>query len=259
VFEHAPWVAQRVTAQRPFQTVASLDAAMMEALRGASDSEVRAFLNGHPELSGDNLPTDLTDASQAEQSALGMAGTSGAAELAGLNRAYRDRFGFPFIICVARHTAANVLRSLQHRLRGDPADELQTSLAEIGHITRLRLLQRVHGAGAPPSAGRLSGHVLDVASGRPAPDLRVDLLQEGRRAVQALTDADGRVSGLLPPGPLRQGQYELEFHAGAYFAARDVATFYDLIPVRFTISEAEAHYHIPLLLAPFGYSTYRGS
>ena len=257
IFEHAPWVAERAVG-RPFADAAALHAALMQALRSASDDEIRAFLNGHPELAADKIATDLTPESTAEQRALGMAGTDGAADLHRLNAAHRDRFGIPFIICVARHSPANVLRQLHHRLTVSPDLALAAALDEVGHITRLRLAQRIDGA-APPS-GRLSCHVLDVAAGKPAQGIAVELRQEGRAVATDTTDADGRIGpGLLAPGPLRQGIYELVFAAGAYFAARGTATFYDTIPVRFVVSESEGHYHIPLLLAPFAYSTYRGS
>ena len=260
VFEHAPWVAQRAAIRRPFATIASLHEAMMQVLLEAPEEETRAFLNGHPELAGDRLAADLTAESREEQLALGMAGTCGAADLARRNAEYRARFDFPFIICVARHTPADVLRSLDERLRRGPDEELAAAMSEVGHITRRRLMQRVEGPGVAASSGRLSCHVLDVAAGRPAQSLRVVLLQEGKVIAEVLTDGDGRSgAGLLPPGPLRQGRYELEFHAGAYFAARGAPTFYDTIPVRFVVTESEARYHIPLLLAPFGYSTYRGS
>ena len=260
VFEHAPWVAERAASARPFATVSDLHAAMLSNVGDAPLPDLLAFLCGHPELAAEKLPGGLTAESQAEQTGLGMAGTAGAAALPALNRAYRERFGFPFIICVARQTAANVLRSLHARLAHEPGAELQAALTEIGHITRLRLADRVQGPGMPAVVGRLSAHVLDVSAGLPAAGLRIELLQEERRVSEATTDADGRIgAGLLPPGPLRQGQYELQFQAGAYFAARGTPTFYDAIPVRFVVASAEGHYHIPLLLAPYGYSTYRGS
>ena len=267
VFEHAPQIAERAAARRPFATVAALHDALMDVVRSAPEDETTAFLAAHPELAASNLPFDLTDASRREQSALGMADVDGAAALPALNRAYRDRFGIPFIVCVARHTGENVLRTLRARLARSPADEREAALDEVGRISRLRLLARVAepvrepaaGPGARPVAGHLSSHVLDLQSGRPASFLAVALLQEGREAASGATDADGRITALLPPGPLRQGRYELLFDAGAYFAARSIATFYDRVPVRFAIDQAEGRYHIPLLLAPYGYSTYRGS
>ena len=257
VFEHAPWVAAAAAAHRPFATLAHLHGTLMQAVRDAGPARQTAFLNGHPELQAGALPDGLTAESRAEQAGAGLAGAAG---LAASNQAYRARFGFPFIVCVRRHTAANVLRVLEARLAGSLEAEMQAALAEVSHITRLRLSQRVDGPGAAPAEGRLSTHVLDTAAGRPGAGMHVALLQEGTAIGAWVTDGDGRVAGpLLPSGPLRQGHYELRFDAGAYFAGRGVACFHAVIPVAFVVAEAEAHYHVPLLLAPFGYSTYRGS
>jgi hydroxyisourate hydrolase len=108
----------------------------------------------------------------------------------------------------------------------------------------------------------LSTHVLDTAAGRPAAGVRIALFRldgEIREAVaEAVTNADGRTDApLLPDGVARAGLYEIVFEAGAYFAGRGVATFYDAVPVRFRLGEG--HHHVPLLLAPWSYSTYRGS
>lgn len=260
IFEHAPWVAEGAARLRPFASVAALHDAMMDVVEQSGAAATVAFLNLHPELAADKAVGGLTPESQAEQAGLGMAGTAGAADLAGLNRAYRKRFGFPFIVCVARHTAADVLRVLVRRRAGTPEAERTAALAEVRHITRLRLAQRVSGPGLPKTAGSLSVHVLDMAAGCPGADMAVTLLQEGREIASGTTNADGRVgTGLLPDGPLRQGRYELRFDAGPYFAARGEASLYDVIPIRFVIAESELHYHIPLLVAPYGYSTYRGS
>lgn len=108
----------------------------------------------------------------------------------------------------------------------------------------------------------LSTHVLDVTRGVPATGLEVALyaIDAGARTLvaSALTDADGRVAS--PFGAeLTAGTYELLFHAGAYFARIGLTSFYTEIPVRFRVEGAPARYHVPLLLAPWGYSTYRGS
>jgi 5-hydroxyisourate hydrolase len=116
--------------------------------------------------------------------------------------------------------------------------------------------------------GRLSTHVLDTARGRPAPGLRIALDRldgAGRRRVaEAVTNADGRTDApLLAGAALQAGVYELVFFAGDYLRASgqaaDGVLFLDAIPIRFGIPDAGQHYHVPLLLAPFGYSTYRGS
>ena len=116
--------------------------------------------------------------------------------------------------------------------------------------------------------GFLTTHVLDTALGRPAAGLRIDLyrLDGGTRKHlrEMRTNADGRTdTPILPREEFAPGIYELEFHAGAYLDSAGVAAqeprFLDVIPIRFGISEADSHYHVPLLLSPHGYSTYRGS
>ena len=179
IFERAPWVAERTAPIHSFPTVAALHDALMATVEAASPAEILAFLNAHPELAASALPPDLTADSTAEQVGLSMAAAAGAADLPALNRAYRERFGFPFIIAVARHTPENILRTLTARLAADPAHERATALSEIRHITRLRLVARVSGPGLPATTGHLSTHVLDTALGRPAAGLSVALQQEG--------------------------------------------------------------------------------
>ena len=106
----------------------------------------------------------------------------------------------------------------------------------------------------------ISTHVLDQTRGRPARGVRVVLTtEEGEVVRDAATDADGRVKDLVPEGKLVAGTYRLRFDTGAYFAAQGVETFYPEATIVFTVRDANAHYHVPLLLSPFGYSTYRGS
>ena len=116
--------------------------------------------------------------------------------------------------------------------------------------------------------GYLTTHVLDTARGRPAAGLRITLYRiEGRdrsQIAQMQTNADGRTdSPILPKGDFAPGEYELVFDAGAYLDAcgtpGEEPRFLDSIPIRFGISDPDAHYHVPLLLSPFGYATYRGS
>ncbi len=108
----------------------------------------------------------------------------------------------------------------------------------------------------------LSTHVLDLARGVPAADLAVDLVRvddEIRTPLgSTVTDAGGRAAAPFAE-PLERAVYELVFHAGAYFAHHDIISFYTDVPVRFRIENPAERYHVPLLLSPFGYSTYRGS
>ena len=118
------------------------------------------------------------------------------------------------------------------------------------------------------AGGYLTTHVLDTASGKPAQGLRIDLFEisgENRRFIVTMhTNDDGRTdSQILPAESFQVGTYELVFHAGAYLdaigAGISAHRFLDIIPIRFGIDDAGSHYHVPLLISPFGYSTYRGS
>jgi 5-hydroxyisourate hydrolase len=111
--------------------------------------------------------------------------------------------------------------------------------------------------------GRLTTHVLDTAIGRPAAGVRVVLRRDGEALAEAITNADGRTDKpLLDGAAFQPGRYELTFHVGDYFRGRGATLadppFLDVIPLRFAIAD-DGHYHVPLLVSPFGYSTYRGS
>ena len=113
--------------------------------------------------------------------------------------------------------------------------------------------------------GRLTTHVLDTALGKPVAGVRVVLRRDGDAVVlaEASTNADGRLDQpLLEGAAFKTGRYELSFHVGAYFRRQGVTladpAFLDVVPLRFAIAE-DAHYHVPLLVSPYGYSTYRGS
>ena len=102
-------------------------------------------------------------------------------------------------------------------------------------------------------------HVLDTALGTPAQGIRVTLSLGGREIGSAVTDADGRAKELQGKSAMAEGAYALTFSVGPYFRAAHRDTFYDTIVVEFKVHDGEQHYHVPLLLSPFAYSTYRGS
>jgi 5-hydroxyisourate hydrolase len=108
----------------------------------------------------------------------------------------------------------------------------------------------------------VSTHVLDLARGIPAAGIEIVLTwidgETRTPLARAVTNDDGRTDPMLAPG-LRTGTFELVFGVGAYFAATGTSSFFDVIPVRFQIDEHSERYHVPLLLSPWGYSTYRGS
>jgi 5-hydroxyisourate hydrolase len=109
----------------------------------------------------------------------------------------------------------------------------------------------------------ITTHVLDTARGRPASGMRVVLEAHGDGGWTAVgegqTDADGRVPGLAPDGAVRRGVHRLTFFTGDWFAAEHLQGFYPLVTVVCEIDDPAAHYHVPLLISPYGYATYRGS
>jgi 2-oxo-4-hydroxy-4-carboxy-5-ureidoimidazoline decarboxylase len=142
VYEHSPWVAARAAAQRPFEDVAALHQAMSQAVSSATAEEQMALVNAHPDLAGKLARAgQLAPSSAGEQAALGLdrLPDDEFEMFDRLNRAYRARFGFPFVIAVRRHTRSSVLAAFQRRLENDPATELRTALAEIDAIARFRL------------------------------------------------------------------------------------------------------------------------
>jgi 2-oxo-4-hydroxy-4-carboxy-5-ureidoimidazoline decarboxylase len=270
-FELAPWVAATAHAKRPFATVTDLHAAMMAAVQAAPRDTQLAFLRDHPDLAGKAARAGaITHESKTEQAAAGldMLSEEEFARFHRLNDAYRSKFGFPFIICVRRHTRDSILHQFERRLQHDDATEFATALREIFYITRLRLVAAVTGEGMPRVTGRLSTHVLDTHAGRPAVGVAVELYElageHAFRIARTVTNDDGRTDAPLIGGrPLPIGRYELHFALGDHYRSRGVHSgdppFLDIVPLRFSIAEPEGHYHVPLLCTPWSYSTYRGS
>jgi 2-oxo-4-hydroxy-4-carboxy-5-ureidoimidazoline decarboxylase len=272
IFEYSPWVAEQAFAARPFTGVNALFAAMKSAVERAPEALRLELIKSHPDL-GDKTrrAAGLTAESTAEQNSAGLDRLSDAEYEAfeRVNNAYRSKFGFPYIVCVRRHTKDSVLADFERRLPNDAATETAASVAEICRIAALRLDQLVAAADRLPVHGRLSTHVLDNNSGEPAAGIEVELVERSRlgasRVVaRAVTNSDGRTDQPLIGGrPVPIGYYELIFSVGKYFKERNVPLsdppFLDDIALRFAVSEPEGHLHVPLLVTPWSYATYRGS
>jgi 2-oxo-4-hydroxy-4-carboxy-5-ureidoimidazoline decarboxylase len=272
VFEHSPWIAEQAAALRPFAGVRGLFDAMRSAVERAPQELQLALIRAHPDLANKTQrAAGLTAESTAEQDSIGLDRLSDAEYQAfeGVNGAYRSKFGFPYIVCVRRQTKDSILRDFERRLPNDTATEIKTSIAEIGRIAALRLDQLVVAEDRLPVVGRLSTHVLDNHGGRPAAGIAVELIELSERGMsrvvtRSVTNSDGRTDQPLIGGrPVPIGTYELRFAVARYFAARGVPMsdppFLDQIPLRFSVSEPEGHLHVPLLVTPWSYATYRGS
>ncbi|PDT88212.1 OHCU decarboxylase [Bradyrhizobium sp. Y36] len=272
VVEYSPWIAEQLAEKRPFAGVNQLHTALMTAIQSADPEVQLALIRAHPDLAGKTqraagLTADSTD----EQNSAGLDRLSEAeyAAFERANNAYRDKFGFPYIVCVRRHTRDSVLRDFEIRLRNMLKTETRRAIEEIGRISALRLDQLVVAEDRLKVHGRLSTHVLDNHIGKPAAGIAVELVElanlgESRVITRAVINADGRTDEPLIGGrPLPIGRYELRFGVGRYYAERSVPMadppFLDEVPLRFGISAPEDHYHVPLLITPWSYSTYRGS
>lgn len=142
IFEHSPWVARRAYTRRPYASRAALHAAMVEIVERATRSEQLALLNAHPELAGkETRAGTLTASSSAEQSSAGLhtLASSVAARVGQLNRDYRAKFGFPFIIAVRDYDRDGMLAEFERRLGQDIEAEFATCLRQVCRIAAIRL------------------------------------------------------------------------------------------------------------------------
>ena len=268
IYEHSPWVAEAAAKQRPYPTLNALHEAMVAAMKAVPAEARQKLIAAHPDLAGKAARDGaLTPDSTREQTSAGLDRLSEQdyARFHALNDAYKAKFGIPFIVCVRRHTLDSILAEFERRLaQGDDA-ETDTALSEIFRIGALRLDQRVSAPDKLPVAGRLSTHVLDTHSGRPAEGVAFELWElsrdgSERLVVRTATNKDGRTDAPLIGGrPVPRGTYELRFAIGAYFRARAVPLadppFLDVVPIRFGVAESEGHYHVPLSASPWAYGT----
>lgn len=199
-----------------------------------------------------------------EQASVATATKKTITALANANKEYEAKFGFIFIVCATGKPATEMLRLLEDRLSNSIGEELHIAMGEQMKITILRF-QKLLADGdwffLKPS--QLTTHVLDTAAGKPGKDisirLQIPVNGSWQTIAQGITNSDGRAGDLLPsPLKLAHGNYKLVFDTGSYFAAQKIKGFYPEVEIQFIVFD-DAHYHVPLLINPFGYSTYRGS
>jgi 5-hydroxyisourate hydrolase/2-oxo-4-hydroxy-4-carboxy-5-ureidoimidazoline decarboxylase len=172
--------------------------------------------------------------------------------------------GFIFIVCATGKSAAEMLRLLNDRLKNDSAAELNIAMGEQHKITLIRFRKLIDNANFQfLKMSQITTHVLDTSAGKPGKDISIRLMHKTddiwESIAQGVTNNDGRIADLIPPGKtLTPGTYKMVFETGGYYAVKKIKTFYPVVEIQFLISD-DSHYHVPLLINPFGYSTYRGS
>ena len=146
VFENSPWLVERAIAERPFASRDALLAIFMGIMFAASEDEILALIRAHPDLAGKAARAgDLTDHSAHEQASAGLDGLTDAEfnRFNQLNNAYRETFGFPFIIAVLDHTKEAILAAFETRLKNSKATEIEEAIRNIGRIVSLRVISTV--------------------------------------------------------------------------------------------------------------------
>lgn len=260
---------------RPFVDDESLEAIAGKCWRRLGEADWLEAFAAHPMIGDvDSLrekyaATKTTAAG--EQAGVDAASEQTLADLAALNRDYAERHGFIFIVFATGKSAHEMLLILQERLDNPRDVELRNAADEQLKITQLRLrnLAESPAADAVEKAQPMSSittHVLNTHLGKPAADVAVVLEvadafagAQWQELARGVTNHDGRIADLLPADSLAVGRYRITFATGEYFANQGVDHFYPQVAIEFEVDHPDEHYHVPLLLSPFGYSTYRGS
>ena len=264
------WV-EAMLAERPFLSDAAVFSASERHWQTMQRDDILEAFSHHPKIGSDiqslreRFPHTHQWSGQ-EQAAVQEASEKVLQDLADGNNEYDKRFGYIFIVCATGKTASEMLALLQARLHNPPETELSIAAAEQAKITIIRLnkLRDSLPQGDITMRSPITTHALDTHLGKPAADLPIQLSKRQddgawEQIASGITNADGRIADLLAPGSLQAGTYQMRFDTGAYFAARQTPTFYPEVLVTFAIHATDEHYHVPLLISPFGFSTYRGS
>jgi hydroxyisourate hydrolase len=195
--------------------------------------------------------------SSKEQAGAAAANEETLAALAQANADYEARFGRIYIVCATGKSAEEMLGIARSRLANDPETEVRIAAEEQRKITRIRL-HKLLMESKKTMAASITTHVLDTAQGKPARGVKIVLEHKKGDSWSTVgkgqTDDDGRLKTLVPEGAFETGTYRITFDTGAYQEG-----FFPEVSITFVVRDATQHHHVPLLLSPYGYSTYRGS
>ncbi len=199
-----------------------------------------------------------------EQAGVAQASMDTLKALAQSNEAYFERFGYIFIVCATGKSADEMLQLLQMRINHEPKEELGIAMGEQHKITLIRLKKLFRfEASIWNEPSQITTHVLDTSLGKPGARIGIRLKKQVNNQWQTIalgiTNNDGRIGDLLPAGiQLVPDHYQMCFETKAYFELHNTIGFYPTVTIDFNTFD-QTHYHVPLLINPFGYSTYRGS
>ena len=262
------WINGMIT-NRPFSSADDLiGKAASIWYNNCTPADFKEAFTGHPRIGNvESLKAKFAhtkDWAGDEQSKMTEAGDDVIRELAEANTMYEEKFGYIFIVSASGKTAREMLAILKARLQHNEADEIMVAMNEQHKITAIRLAKLVKGlSGAANLSSHITTHALDTSMGIPASGMLIAL--KGYRESTwkpislGITNSDGRIPDVIAPGKkLASGNYIMQFFTGQYFNDTGQKGFYPEVSIQFTITDS-SHYHIPLLINPFGYTTYRGS
>ena len=236
--------------------------------KDCSIDDFREAFTGHPKIGNVNsLKEKFAHTSEwagNEQSKVAEANMETIVALAKANQQYEDKFGYIFIVSASGKSAEEMLAIINSRLNNQSDDEIFVAMNEQHKITVIRLVKLIEGISQNSDmSSHITTHALDTSIGVPAKHMLITL--KGQRNNQwkpmsvGITNADGRISDVLPPGRLlAPGNYTMTFNTKNYYKNNNQNGFYPEASIQFEVTDG-SHYHIPLLINPFGYSTYRGS
>jgi 5-hydroxyisourate hydrolase/2-oxo-4-hydroxy-4-carboxy-5-ureidoimidazoline decarboxylase len=199
-----------------------------------------------------------------EQAGVAVATTQTIEALAKANTDYENKFGFIFIVCATGKSANEMLQILLDRLKNTLQEELHIAMGEQQKISIIRFKKLLtDGDFSFLKISQITTHVLDTAVGLPGKNISIRLQSKINNSwqtiSQGITNADGRIPDLLPQErSLKPDTYKMVFDTGSYYANQNLKTFYPEVEIQFSTFD-ETHYHVPLLINPFGFNTYRGS
>jgi len=270
------WAAN-MAAARPFTDLDSTFGAADSIWWSLSREDWLEAFAAHPRIGSkrdvENKSGDEKAWASGEQAGVASAEQITLDALTAANLDYEDRFGHIYIVCATGKTAEQMLAFARSRLANDKETELRIAAEEQRKITHLRLKKLLAPDTAIPAPsvservigkttvhGKITTHILDTARGKPAKAVPIVLEKKEGNTFSELgrgvTDDDGRCKTLLPEGAtVEAATYRLTFDIASY--QRDA--FFPTVQITFTVRDAGQHHHVPLLLSPFGYSTYRGS
>jgi hydroxyisourate hydrolase len=227
-----------------------------------SETDWRESFTHHPKI-GDVKSLTEKFAGK-EQAGLAVATQETMQALAKANSDYESKNGFIFIVFATGKSADEMLQLLLDRLQNSAEEELNIAMGEQQKISIIRFKKLLTDADFSfLKVSQITTHVLDTSTGIPGKDISIRLQgirnNQWQTIAQGITNSDGRIPDLLPQERnLVPGVYKMVFHTGVYYAKTGTQTFYPITEIIFNTFD-ESHYHVPLLVNPFGYSTYRGS